>query len=89
MSDQTIDLASQTVDKTATTTKTSVGSRMLYIDNLRILLTILVILHHLSIGYGGLGGWYYKEAGSMSEVGEILMVFFAGINQAFLKGFDH
>jgi glucan biosynthesis protein C len=30
--------------------------RLLYIDNLRILLTILVILHHLAIIYGGSGG---------------------------------
>ena len=30
--------------------------RLFYIDNLRILLTILVILHHLAIIYGGSGG---------------------------------
>ena len=87
MSSQTIDLTSQRAAKTVTTTKTSAGSRMLYIDNLRILLTVLVILHHLAIGYGGLGSWYYQEAGPMSDVGEILMVFFAGINQAFFMGF--
>ena len=40
--------------------------RLLYIDNLRILLTILVIMHHFAIGYGGPGGFYYSEDGPMS-----------------------
>ena len=35
--------------------------RFLYIDNLRILLITIVIGIHLSITYGGGGGWYYKE----------------------------
>ena len=35
--------------------------RLLFIDNLRILLTALVILHHLAIQYGGSGITYYKE----------------------------
>ena len=29
--------------------------RLLYIDNLRIVLTALVVLHHLAIQYGGSG----------------------------------
>ena len=41
--------------------------RLLYIDNLRILLTILVIMHHLAIGYGGPGDWAYREQGEMSS----------------------
>ncbi|MCK5646757.1 MAG: hypothetical protein KAH97_08245 [Anaerolineales bacterium] len=35
--------------------KVSSKPRLLYIDNLRILLTILVILHHTAIMYGGPG----------------------------------
>ena len=35
--------------------------RLLFIDNLRILLICLVIMVHLSITYGGSGSWYYKE----------------------------
>jgi len=36
--------------------------RLLYIDNLRIFLIALVILHHLLITYGAPGGWYYNES---------------------------
>jgi hypothetical protein len=32
-----------------------VQSRVVYLDNLRIYLTILVILHHAAIAYGGGG----------------------------------
>ncbi len=36
--------------------------RLLFIDNLRILLIVLVILVHLSITYGApVGDWYYQE----------------------------
>ena len=61
--------------------------RLLYIDNLRILLTILVIMHHFAIGYGGPGGFYYTEDGPMSDISEILMTLMLAINQAFFMGF--
>ena len=38
-------------------------SRLLYIDNLRIVLTALVVLHHLAIQYGAPGITYYVERG--------------------------
>jgi glucan biosynthesis protein C len=61
--------------------------RLFYIDNLRILLTILVILHHLAIGYGAPGNNIYVEAGKISTVSTILMTLFLAINQAFFMGF--
>jgi hypothetical protein len=61
--------------------------RLLYIDNLRILLTILVILHHLAIGYGAPGNNIYIETGRISTVSTILMTLFVAINQAFFMGF--
>ena len=36
-------------------------NRLLFVDNLRILLITLVIMLHLAITYGGEGGWFYKE----------------------------
>jgi glucan biosynthesis protein C len=61
--------------------------RLLYIDNLRILLTILVILHHLAIGYGGPGNNPYVEDGQISMVSTILLTLFLAINQAYFMGF--
>jgi len=74
------------------TTKTDIKSknntsRLLYIDNLRILLTILVILLHLSIGYGAPGDWYYNEEGQIGTVSSIVMTLFVALNQAFFMGF--
>jgi hypothetical protein len=59
----------------------------LYIDNLRILLTGLVIVHHLGIGYGGPGGFAYYELGKISTVSTFLMTLLLAINQAFFMGF--
>jgi glucan biosynthesis protein C len=61
--------------------------RLLYIDNLRILLTVLVIMHHFAIGYGGPGNFYYTEDGPMSDISVILMTLLLAINQAFFMGF--
>jgi hypothetical protein len=61
--------------------------RLLYIDNLRILLTILVILHHTAIMYGGPGDFPYNEVGQMSDISTIVMTLFLAINQSFFMGF--
>jgi len=61
--------------------------RLLYIDNLRVLLTILVILLHLSIGYGAPGDWYYNEEGQIGTISSIIMTLFVALNQAFFMGF--
>jgi len=36
-------------------------ARMLYIDNMRLLFTVCVILHHVALTYGAHSGWYYYE----------------------------
>ena len=59
--------------------------RLFYIDNLRIFLIGLVVLHHLAITYGGPGGWYYQE--SQAGIPEIVpMAMFLSTNQAFFMG---
>lgn len=59
--------------------------RLFYIDNLRIFLISLVVLHHLSITYGAPGGWYYNE--SHAEFPTIIpMSMFVATNQAFFMG---
>ncbi|MFX1320556.1 MAG: acyltransferase family protein [Promethearchaeota archaeon] len=60
--------------------------RIYFVDNLRILLTILVIMHHTMITYGALGGWYYIDP-NIDESTSILLTVFAALNQGFFMGF--
>jgi glucan biosynthesis protein C len=58
--------------------------RLFYADNLRVLLTALVVLHHAAITYGNLPLWYYTEpAGDGS--GQLLDLLVL-VNQAFFMG---
>lgn len=57
--------------------------RFLYIDNLRLLMIVLVIMMHLAVTYSGIGGWYYKEPAEIGTVQTIIFGFF----QSFLQGF--
>lgn len=57
-------------------------SRMFYIDNIRIYLTLLVVLHHISIGYGGAGDWIIKEPPTDS-ISPIILTLFNALNQSY------
>ncbi|MHC4190985.1 MAG: acyltransferase family protein [Planctomycetota bacterium] len=61
-------------------------ARLLFIDNLRILLITLVIMLHLSVTYGGEGSWYYKE-GQPDDISFVLLTWHNGTVQAFSMGF--
>ncbi len=73
--------------KASTQVKSSNKTRLYFVDNLRILLTVLVIFTHLAIGYGAPGDWYYNETGPISDLSAILMTLLVVINQAFFMGF--
>ncbi len=60
--------------------------RMLFIDNIRIFLTILVILHHLAVTYGGSGDWYVFDP-NPDEISSILLTLFVAINQSHFMSF--
>lgn len=61
-------------------------TRLLYIDNLRILVISLVIVSHCSITYGGPGGWFFIDPGNTPGTPCILAVIDT-INQSFFMGF--
>lgn len=66
-----------------TNTKTP-SKRLYFLDNLKIFLTILVILHHVGQAYGPTGGfWQYKS--SLHENIPWLSLFFP-VNAAFFMG---
>jgi peptidoglycan/LPS O-acetylase OafA/YrhL len=57
-------------------------NRIFYIDNLRLFLIVLVVLHHVAVAYGGSGGWPLKETPTDS-LSPILLLLFNAINQSF------
>jgi hypothetical protein len=61
------------------------GHRVFYLDNLRILLTALVVVHHAAITYGNIPIWYYTEPASdpSGKALDLLVIF----NQTFFMGF--
>lgn len=62
------------------------GKRLYGLDNLKIFLTALVMLHHLSITYGASGSWYYREAGDEVTLTAALLTIFTAVNQTFFMG---
>jgi glucan biosynthesis protein C len=86
MTIQTIYTGSAAIDASVSRASSLAKSRLFFIDNLRILLISLVVLHHLAITYGHSGGWYYYE-GQPDELTTIVFTLFNAINQAFFMGF--
>jgi len=61
------------------------GTRLAFIDNLRTLIIVLVIMVHLSITYGGEGGWYYKE-GKADLLSGLILTLHNATCQSFFMG---
>lgn len=61
-------------------------NKLLYIDNIKILLTVLVVLHHTFIAYSSSHGWYFTQ--KTSHLAALVpMTIFVSINQSFFMGF--
>ncbi|MET9340112.1 acyltransferase family protein [Nonomuraea sp. NPDC003804] len=59
--------------------------RLAYVDNLRVVLTVLVILHHVALTYGNIPAWYhFEQAHDPSGWALDILVMF---DQAFFMGF--
>jgi glucan biosynthesis protein C len=61
--------------------------RLAYIDNLRWLMIVLVVLVHVCVTYSGLGSWYYKEARALDVASTLVFYAFEIFSQAFFMGF--
>jgi peptidoglycan/LPS O-acetylase OafA/YrhL len=57
-----------------TTAVPKAASRLAYLDNIRVYLTILVIVHHASIAFGGSGDWLVEDP-SVDEISPIFLTF--------------
>jgi glucans biosynthesis protein C len=69
----------------ASQVKVAAGSRMFFVDNLRVFLTIMVVIFHLSITYGADASWFYKERPT-TELAGILLTLFVILNQFYFMG---
>lgn len=61
--------------------------RAYYIDNLRIFLTALVIIHHTAIAYGASGGWCYITPNTVKGAQMIGLSSLLAVDQAFFMSF--
>ena len=61
------------------------AGRLFFVDNIRVFLTILVILHHLMITYAGTGDWSYNEHRE-DAVTSALGGWFCATNQSYFMG---
>lgn len=59
--------------------------RLLFIDNIRVFLTILVILHHLMVIYSHDGGWIYFD-NRQDDITVLVGKWFLGMNQSYFMG---
>jgi glucan biosynthesis protein C len=59
--------------------------RLIYLDRLKVFMTVLVVLHHTSIVYGGSGSWFYYEHQDNIAATALLSTFTA-VNQSFFMG---
>jgi hypothetical protein len=63
----------------------SAQSKIRYLDYTKILLTVLVILHHVCITYGAPGGWYYRQP-TTQLAAQFGLTLFVATNQSFFMG---
>ncbi len=63
------------------------ADRDFYIDRLRSVMTVLVILHHTALTYGAIGGWFWREIQPSRTPSSILLILFVTTNQAYFMGF--
>jgi glucan biosynthesis protein C len=64
-------------------------TRYLFLDNIKVLFTILVIFWHTMVTYAEVGWWYYKESNPVdpfSDIFFLLLTSFGGVFQTSLLG---
>ena len=59
-------------------------ARLFFVDNLRVVLTVLVVLHHAALTYSNIPLWYYSEPAQDSS--GVALDLFIMLNQTFFMG---
>ena len=66
--------------------QSSSRTRLLYLDNLRMVVITLVVVMHVAITYGAEGNWNYYEAGEKDALVYLITALLGGIGTAFVMG---
>jgi glucan biosynthesis protein C len=61
--------------------------RLAYIDNLRWLVIVMVVVIHACATYSGLGSWYYHEEARLDVASQVVFFAYELFSQAFFMGF--
>ena len=64
----------------------NVKERLLYIDNLRLMIVTFVVMHHLAVTYSGFGSWYYVEGTHLDVLSTVWFAFYLSFQQAYFLG---
>ncbi len=76
----------QPTEKSPVQAATGRTSRLFFIDHLRAALVILVVLHHLTLVYGGIPPFYYFEPPFNDPLAGLIALVFVLFNQAWFMG---
>lgn len=71
------------IDKNYFVGNEKIGYRLAYIDNLRALMIIFVVMVHTAVTYSGIASWYYMENKSIDLISKLFFVLFQSLTQAY------
>lgn len=60
--------------------------RLLYVDNLRLMVVTFVVMQHLAVTYSGFGSWYYVAGVPLDMLSTIWFAFYESFQQAYFMG---
>ncbi len=62
-------------------------NRLTYIDNLRLLMIVFVVIQHIAVTYSGIGDWYYVEPEQIGVIQTVFFGFYQAFTQSYFMGF--
>ena len=62
------------------------GTRMFFVDQLRWLVIVMVVVVHAFVTYSGIGSWYYVEPAKMGIAARLVFTLYQSFSQAFFMG---
>src|SRR5512137_1975608 len=65
---------------------TTKPNRLFFIDNIRWLMIIFVVMTHAAVTYSGLGMWYYIEPAKLDIVSILIFGIYQSFTQAYSMG---